>query len=82
MAETPHCVDLRLIDGHVAPPDKQVEDAVAKEQWQKQEALVGIEMRKLTISSTSHSPTAFSYWNRGNLKFIKLNIAALYLLSF
>ena len=46
LAEKPHCVDLRVFNGHVAPPDEQVEDAVAKEQRQ-QETLVGIEMRKL-----------------------------------
>ena len=46
LAEKPLCVDFRVFDGHVAPPDEQVEDAAAEEQRQK-EALVGIEMLKL-----------------------------------
>ena len=46
LAEKPHCVDFRVFDGHVAPSDEQVEDVAAEEQRQ-QEALVGIEMRKL-----------------------------------
>ena len=46
LAEKPHCVDFRVFDGHVAPPDEQVEAAAAEEQ-QQQQALVGIEMRKL-----------------------------------
>ena len=46
LAEMQHCVDFRVFDGHVAPPDEQAENAVAEEQRQ-QEALVGIEMRKL-----------------------------------
>ena len=39
-------MDFRVFDGHVAPPEKQVKPAVAEEQ-QRQEALMGIEMRKL-----------------------------------
>ena len=35
LAEKPHCVDFRVFDGHVAPPDEQVEDAVAEEQRQQ-----------------------------------------------
>ena len=46
LTEKPHCVDFRVFDGQVALPDEQVEAAVADEQ-QQQEALVGIEMRKL-----------------------------------
>ena len=46
LAETPHCVDFRVFDGQVAPPKEQVEAAAAEKQ-QQQEALVGIEMRKL-----------------------------------
>ena len=46
LAEKPHCVDFRVFDGHVAQPKEHVEAAVAEEQ-QQQEALVGIEMRKL-----------------------------------
>ena len=44
LAEKPHCVNFRVFDGQVAPPEEQVEAAVAEEQ-QRQEALVGIEMR-------------------------------------
>ena len=46
LAEKPHCVDFLVFDGHVAPPEEQVEAAAAEEQRQ-QDALVGIEMRKL-----------------------------------
>ena len=46
LAEKLHCVDFRVFFKHVAPPDEQVEDVVSEEQRQ-QEALVGIEMRKL-----------------------------------
>ena len=46
LAEKPHWVDFRVFDGQVAPPEEQVEAAVANEQ-QQQEELVRIEMRKL-----------------------------------
>ena len=46
LAEKPHCVDFRVFDGHVAPPEGQVEVAAANKK-QQQEAQVGIEMRKL-----------------------------------
>ena len=46
LAGKPHCVDFRVFDGQVTPPEEQVEVATAEEQ-QQQEALVGIEMRKL-----------------------------------
>ena len=46
LAEKPPCVNFRVFDGQVAPPEKQVEAATAKEQ-QLQEALVDIEMQKL-----------------------------------
>ena len=39
-------MDIRVFDSQVAPNKEQVEAAVAEEQ-QRQEALVGIEMRKL-----------------------------------
>ena len=47
LAEKPHCVNFRVFNKLVAPPDKQVEDAVAEEQRQQQEALAGIEMLML-----------------------------------
>ena len=46
LAEKPHCVDFYVFDGQLAPPEEQVEVAIAKKQRQ-QEALMGIEMRKL-----------------------------------
>ena len=46
LTEKQHCVDFRVFDGHVTPPEEQVEAAAAVEQWQK-EALVGILMWKL-----------------------------------
>ena len=45
LAEKPHCVDFRVFDGQMAPAEEQIEAAVLEEQ--QQEALVGIEMRKL-----------------------------------
>ena len=55
LAEKLHCVDFRVFDGQLAPPEELVEAAVAEEQ-REQKALVGIEMR-ITLS-TSCSPTA------------------------
>ena len=46
LAEKPHCIDFRVFDGRLAPPEEQVEAAVYEEQ-QQQKALVEIEMRKL-----------------------------------
>ena len=46
LAEKPHCVDFRVFDGQLAPPEEQVEVAIAEEQRQ-QVALVGIEMRTI-----------------------------------
>ena len=46
LAEKPHCVDFRVFDGQVTPPEKQVEATVAEEQ-QRQETLGRIKMRKL-----------------------------------
>ena len=46
LAKKPHCVDFCVFDGQVAPPEEQVEAAIAEEQ-QQQKALVGIKMRKL-----------------------------------
>ena len=46
LAEKPHCVDFRGFDGQLAQPEEQVE-AAAIENQQQQEALVGIQMRKL-----------------------------------
>ena len=46
LAEKLHCVDFRVFDGQVAPPEEQIETAAAEEQ-QLQEALVRIEMQKL-----------------------------------
>ena len=40
-AEKPHCVDFRVFDGHVEPPEEQVESSGDEEQRQ-QEAMIGI----------------------------------------
>ena len=45
-AEKPQCVDLRVFNGQMAPPEQKVESAVAEGQ-QRNEALVGIEMRRI-----------------------------------
>ena len=57
LAEKPHCVDFRVFDGKVAPPEEQVKAAVAEEQ-QLQEALVGIRCGSSVTLSTSRSPMA------------------------
>ena len=44
LVEKPHCVDFPVFDGQVAMSEEKIEAAGKKEQ---QEALVGIEMRKL-----------------------------------
>ena len=46
LAKKTHCVDLRVFDGHVAPPEEQVKAAAAERQ-QQPKALVGIQMLKL-----------------------------------
>ena len=46
LAEKPNCVEFRVFDGQLAPPEEQLDAAVAEVQKQ-QKALVGIEMRKL-----------------------------------
>ena len=63
LAETPHCVDFRVFDGQLAPPEEQVEVALAEEQQQQQKALVGIEMRQLNHFINSRLPTASASWS-------------------
>ena len=46
LAEKPHCVNFRVLDGQLAPPKELVEVTVAKKKRQ-QNALLGIEMQKL-----------------------------------
>ena len=46
LAEKPDCVDFRVFDGQLTPPEEQVETAVAEEH-QQHKALMEIEMRKL-----------------------------------
>ena len=48
LTEKPHCVDFCLMDGQVAPPEEEIEAAVADEQKQKK-PLVEIKMRNLII---------------------------------
>ena len=81
LAEKPHCVDFLVFDGHVEPPDEQIETAVAEEQ-QQQEALVGIEMRKLNHFINKPFENGFCVLKYSKLKMYELYIAALYLLSF
>ena len=46
LAVKPHCFDFCVLNGQLAQQEEQVE-AAAAEKHQQQEALVGIEMRKL-----------------------------------
>ena len=54
LAEKPHCVDFRVFDGDAKQLPNEIEE--------QHQALVGIEIRKLTTSSTSRLPmvSAFS----------------------
>ena len=67
LAEKPHCVDIRVFAGQVAPPEKQVEAAAAEEQ-QQQEALVEIEMRKLNHFIIKPFANGFCVLECSNLK--------------
>ena len=73
LAEMPHCVDFRVFDCQVAPSEEQVEAAVAEEQ-QQQEALVGIEMRKLNYFINKPVANGFCV-----LKYSKLKMYQSYL---
>ena len=74
LAEKPHCVDFCLFDGQVAQPEEQVEAAAAEEQHQ-QEALVGIEMRKLNHFINKLFANGFCV-----LEYSKLNMYVTYLI--
>ena len=76
LADKPHCVDFRVFDGQVAPPDEKVDAADAKEQ-QLEEALMGIEMRKLNHFINKPFANGFCL-----LEYSKLNMYVTYLLLF
>ena len=76
LAEKPHCVDFRVFDGQVAPLEEQVEAAAAEEQH-LQEALVGIEMRKLNHFINKPFANGFCV-----LEYCKLKMYVTYLLLF
>ena len=67
LAENPHCVDYRVFNKHVAPPDVQVEAAAAEEQ-QQQKALVGIEMRILNYFINNPFAAGFCVLEYSKLK--------------
>ena len=81
LAERPYCLDVRVFDGRVALPDKEIEVAAAEEQ-QQQEALVGIDMRKLNHLITKPFANGFCVLKYSKLKMYELYITALYLISF
>ena len=56
-----------MFDGQVTPPEKQVEAAAAEKQ-QEQEALVGIEMRKLNHFINKPFANGFCVLEYSNLK--------------
>ena len=68
LAEKPHCVDFRVFDGQVAPPEEQVEAAAAEEQQQQQKALVWIEMRKLNHFNNKPFANGFCVLEYSKLK--------------
>ena len=67
LAEKPHCVDFRVYDGQVAPPEEQVEFAGAEDQ-QLQEALMEIEMRELNHFINKPFANGFCLLKYSNLK--------------
>ena len=71
-----HTVDFRVFDGQITPPEEQVEAAVG-EQQQRQEALVGIEMRKLNHFINKPFANGFCV-----LEYSKLKMYVTYLLLF
>ena len=73
LAEKPHCVDIRVFDGQVVPPEEQVE-ATAAEKHQLQEALVGIEIRRLNHFINKPFANGFCV-----LKYSKLKMYVTYL---
>ena len=76
LAEKPHCVDFRVFDGQVAPPEEQVEPASAEDQ-PVHIALVGIEMRKLNYCITKPFANGFCV-----LEYSKLKMYVTYILLF
>ena len=69
LAEKPHCVDFRVFDGQVAPPEELVEETAAEEQ--QQQALVGIEMRKLNHFINKTFANGFCVLEYSKLKMYK-----------
>ena len=69
-------MDFRVFDGQITPPEEQVEAAVG-EQQQRQEALVGIEMRKLNHFINKPFANGFCV-----LEYSKLKMYVTYLLLF
>ena len=69
-----HCVDFRVFTCQLAPLEEQVEVAVAVEQRQ-QEALVGIEMRKLNHFTIKPLANGFCV-----IKYSKLKMYYIFLL--
>ena len=62
LAEKPHCVDFRVFDNQVTPPEEQVEAAVAEEH-KLQKALLGIEMRQLNHFIIKPFANGFWCWS-------------------
>ena len=79
LAEKPYCIDFRVFDRNVAPPDEQVQAAAGEEQHQ-QEALVGVEMRKLNHFINKPFANGFCVLEYSKLKMYEMYIAALYLI--
>ena len=73
VAKEPHCLDFRVFKNQVTPPEKQVEAAVTEEQ-QRQEWIVGIEMRKLNHFINKSFANGFCV-----LKYRKINMYVTYL---
>ena len=67
LAEKPHCVNFSVFDGQVAPPEQQVEAFVAEKQ-QLQNALVGIEIRKLNHFINKPFTNGFCVFKDSKLK--------------
>ena len=66
-------MDFRVFDGQVPPPEEQVEAAVADKQHQ-QEALEGIEMRKLNHFINKPFANGFCVVKYSKLKMYKISL--------
>ena len=76
LAKKTHCANFCVFNGQVASPEEQVEAAAAEKQ-QQQEALVGIEMRKLNHFINEPFANGFCLLEYSKLK---MNVTCIFLI--